>query len=454
MFLHSVQHPEGKPSASAGFDETDSQAEATEIADFSECADFSERARNLAALFGSGLLECGAERLKRANGPRLAAVLEQPEERARLFPVTRNGIFLAHAAVAPITGPAQGAMDRWSAEAAAGRQESDAVWLGVRQTREVAAKFLGCSWDEVSLLGPTALGLGLVAQGVAWKEGDEVVYDPLDYPANVYPWMDLIRRGVRPVALARKPGEEIRWETLRRVMTAKTRLVSLATAHYLSGQQPELAVIGPELKTRGILLCLDAIQTLGVLPTAWEEADFLAADAHKWMLGPVGAGVFMVRRRVWEQLLPPLLGSWNVVSPDFLAQSKIVMEEGGRRYEPGSLNLPGIEGMRASLELLQELGPDEVSAHALALARRVREGAREKGFAIYGEQKKNENRVITSLREPSGGWDKTKRRMEEEGIRLSWRKEHGGETLLRVSPHASNTAGEIDHFLEVLGRAD
>ena len=454
MLLHSVQHPEGEPPSAAGFDETDSQTQAAEIADVSECADFPKWARDLAALFGSGLLECGAERLKKENGPRLAAVLDQPEERARLFPVTRDGIFLAHAAVAPISGPAQVAMDRWSAEAAAGRQESDAVWLGVRQTREVAAKFLGCSWDEVSLLGPTALGLGLVAQGISWKEGDEVVYDPLDYPANVYPWMDLIRRGVRPVPLPRKPGEEIRWETLRPVMTAKTRLVSLATAHYLSGQQPELAVIGPELKARGVLLCLDAIQTLGVLPTAWEEADFLAADAHKWMLGPVGAGVFMVRQRARQQLLPPLLGSWNVVSPDFLAQPKIMMEEGGRRYEPGSLNLPGIEGMRASLELLQELGPDEVSAHALALAQRVREGAREKGFAIYGEQKKNENRVITSLRGPSGGWDKTKRRMEEEGIRLSWRKEHGGETLLRVSPHASNTAAEIDHFLEVLGRAD
>ena len=454
MFLYPVQHPEGQPATPSGFDETDPQTEEAEIADISQCADFPKRPRDLATLFGSGLLECGAERLKREKGPRLAAVLDHPEERARLFPVTRDGIFLAHAAVAPISGPAQGAMDRWSAEAAAGRQESDTVWRGVRQTREVAAKFLGCSWDEVSLLGPTALGLGLVAQGVAWKEGDEVVYDPLDYPANVYPWMDLIRRGVRPVALPRKPGEEIRWETLRPVMTAKTRLVSLATAHYLSGQQPELAVIGPELKARGILLCLDAIQTLGVLPTAWEEADFLAADAHKWMLGPVGAGVFMVRRRAWEQLLPPLLGSWNVVSPDFLAQPKIVMEEEGRRYEPGSLNLPGIEGMRASLELLQELGPDEVSAHALALARRVREGAREKGFAIYGEQKKNENRVITSLREPSGGWDKTKRRMEEERIRLSWRKEHGGETLLRVSPHVSNTVGEIEHFLEVLGRAD
>ncbi len=372
-----------------------------------------------------------------------------PGERARLFPVTREGIFLAHAAVAPITGPAREAMDHWSAEAAAGRQENKEAWSRVRRTREIAAKFIGCAWDEVSLLGPTALGLGLVAQGIAWQEDDEVLYDPLDYPANVYPWMDLTRRGVRPVPLLRQPGGPIRWETIRPALTAKTKLVSLATAHYLSGLQPELSIIGPELKARGILLCLDAIQTLGVLPTEWAEADFLAADAHKWMLGPTGAGVFMVRRRVWDQLHPPLLGSWNVVSPEFLAQPRIVMEEGGRRYEPGSLNLPGIEGMRASLELLHELGSREVSAYVLDLARQVREGARRKGLAIYGGDQE-ENRVITSLIEPPEGWDKTRRRMEKAGIQVSWRKEHTGKTLLRVSPHVSNTTGEIETFLKLL----
>ena len=256
-------------------------------------------------------------------------MLADPQERARLFPVTRQGIFLAYAAVAPISGPALQAMAQWSEEAAQGRQESEAVWLRIRRTREIVARFLGCAWEEVSLLGPTALGLNLVAQGLAWKGGDEVIYDPLDYPANVYPWMDLARRGVRPVPLQRKEGEPIRWETIRPLVTAKTKLVTLATAHYLSGLQPDLAEIGPELKTRGILLCLDAIQTLGVLPTAWEEADFLSADAHKWMLGPAGAGVFMVRRRVWEKLHPPLLGSWNVVSPEFLAQPTIVLEEEG-----------------------------------------------------------------------------------------------------------------------------
>jgi selenocysteine lyase/cysteine desulfurase len=250
------------------------------------------------------------------------------------------------------------------------------------------------------------------------------------------------------VPIQRKPGDPIGWETIRLLVTEKTKLVSLATAHYLSGHQPELSVIGPELKKRNILLCLDGIQTLGVLPAAFAEADFLAADAHKWMLGPVGAGVLMVRKRAWDRLRPPLLGSWNVVSPEFLAQPEICFESGGRRYEPGSLNLPGIEGMRASLELLDSLGMADVSAHALALARQLRAGARRVGLAVYGGE--NEERVITSLLEPSGGWEKIKARMEAAKIRVSWRKEHGGKTLLRVAPHLSNTAEEIEEFLLAL----
>jgi len=378
----------------------------------------------------------------------LSAILASPHERARLFPSVREGVFLAHAAVAPISGPAREAMDAWNFEAASGRQESEAVWKRVAQTRAVAARFLGCEAEEVSLLGPTALGLGLVALGLDWQPGDEVIFDPLDYPANVYPWKALEKKGVRAVPIQRNPGDPIGWETIRPLVTEKIKLVSLATAHYLSGHQPELSVIGPELKKRNILLCLDGIQTLGVFPAAFAEADFLAADAHKWMLGPVGAGVLMVRKRAWDRLRPPLLGSWNVVSPEFLAQPEIRFESGGRRYEPGSLNLPGIEGMRASLELLDSAGIPQISTHALALARQIREGARWAGLAIYGGR--GEERVIVSLREPTGGWETIKTRMEAAKIRVSWRKEHGGKTLLRVAPHISNTAGEIEEFLKVL----
>lgn len=343
-------------------------------------------------------------------------------------------------------------MDAWAASAARGNQENDEIWARARQTRHVAAQFIGCQGEEVSLLGPTALGLSLVALGCTWQKGDEVIYDPFDYPANVYPWMNLARQGVRPVPLQRLPATPITWETVRAVLTPKTRLVSLATAHYLSGLQPDLATIGPELQSRKIMLCLDAIQTLGVLPTQWPQADFLAADAHKWMLGPVGAGVFMVRQRVAEQLAPALLGSWNVVSPEFLAQPTIQFEAGGRRYEPGSLNLPGIEGMRASLELLHSFGPQAVADHALHLARLIRQGALAAGFSIYGGGE-DQNRAITSLLPPARGWSEIKKRMAAARIRLSWREEHGGKILLRVSPHVGNTAEEIATFLEVLGRA-
>jgi len=339
-------------------------------------------------------------------------------------------------------------MDAWNTEAASGRQESEAVWKRVAKTRATAARFLGCEAEEISLLGPTALGLGLVALGLDWKSGDEVLYDPLDYPANVYPWRELERRGVRAIPIERKPGEPILWKTIGPLITGKTKLLSLATAHYLSGRRPDLSAIGPEIKKRGILLCLDGIQTLGVLPAAFAEADFLAADAHKWMLGPVGAGILMVRKRVWDRLRPPLLGSWNVVSPEFLAQPEIRFESGGRRHEPGSLNLPGIEGMRASLELLDSVGIPQISTHALTLARQIRAGAHRAGLAIYGGPE--EERVITSLLEPAWGWEKIKSRMEAAKIRVSWRKEHGGKTLLRVAPHLSNTTDEIEEFLKLL----
>jgi len=126
----------------------------------------------LATLFGFGVLECGVERLKMQGNSPWPMGKETGLDRNRLFPVTKEGIFLAHAAVAPISGPAQEAIANWSEAASQGRQEGEDVWRRVKKTREIASHFLGCDWDEVSLLGPTALGLGLVALGLNWKKGD------------------------------------------------------------------------------------------------------------------------------------------------------------------------------------------------------------------------------------------------------------------------------------------
>src|SRR5690606_10288744 len=141
------------------------------------------------------------------------------------------------------------------------------AWRAVNETRVVAARLLGAQAQEIALLGPTSLGLSLVASGLDWRPGDEVVCYPDDYPANVYPWTDLERHGI--VVRRLQPAEPgaITPELVEAALTPRTRLVALASCHSLSGFRLEVDSIGRLLRARGVLFCLDAIQTLGAFET-------------------------------------------------------------------------------------------------------------------------------------------------------------------------------------------
>ncbi|HOE67768.1 MAG TPA: aminotransferase class V-fold PLP-dependent enzyme, partial [Candidatus Hydrogenedentes bacterium] len=266
--------------------------------------------------------------------PGLSFVHDEPERR-RMFPVAAHHVFFAHAGVAPLPRVAEEALQDFARRGAEDGQESAWAWAKVREARQAAAALLGASEDEISLLGPTSLGLNLVALGLDWRPGDEVVYCREDYPANVYPWAALENLGVAPVPLHSPVLGAIAWEDVEAALTPRTRLVALASCHFLSGYRIDVDGIGRRLHDRGILFCLDAIQTLGAFPLSVEHVDFLSADSHKWLLGPCGAGIFYVKTACRERLRPALVGSWNVVSPQFVAQDAIQFETGGRRYEPG-----------------------------------------------------------------------------------------------------------------------
>ena len=144
---------------------------------------------------------------------------------------------------------------------------------------------IGADKSEIALLGPTSLGLSLFANGITWREGDEVVCYQDDYPANVYPWMALASQGVKVRQVRpEKPGR-ITPEVVERELSSRTRLVALASCHYLSGWRIDVDAIGALLHERGVLFSVDAIQTLGAFPFSARFVDFLSADAHKWMLG-------------------------------------------------------------------------------------------------------------------------------------------------------------------------
>ena len=312
----------------------------------------------------------------------LSALLRDETLRRHEFPICVQKTFLAHAAVSPLPRVAMAALiDHARAASTAGPDDYVTALKQIRSARETCARMLpGSTPEEIALLGPTSLGLSLFAGGLDWQPGDEVVYYADDYPANVYPWTDLARRGVIPRALQPERPGEITPALVESMLTPRTRLVALASAFFVTGYRIDIEAIGKMLGARGVLFSLDAIQTLGVFPLSVEHVDFLSADAHKWMLGPLAIGIVYVKKSRFEALRPILLGASNIRSPDFIAQAEIQFLDTAARYEPGVLNLGPILGMQASLELLLAVGPETVAARIGMLVRRLANGLGELGF--------------------------------------------------------------------------
>jgi cysteine desulfurase / selenocysteine lyase len=381
----------------------------------------------------------------------LTSLLSDTELRHRLFPITKSRIFMAHAAVTVLPGPVAEAMSALIQRCSEEFRDFSETLALIQRTRESAARLINASPDEIALLGPTSLGLSLVANGIAWAPGDEVVCYLDDYPANVYPWMNLRDQGVQIRFIEPAQVGELTVEVLQRVLTPKTKLVALASCSFLSGFRIDIAAIGKLLRERGILFCLDAIQTLGAFPTTVEYVDFLSADAHKWLLGPLAIGVVYVRKELFEVCRPTLLGAWNLKAPNFVAQNQIEFVEGAQRYEPGVLNLPGVVGMKASIDFLLEIGIDKIAQRILSIRSRLVSGLTELGFTLLGENNTpmHQSGIIT-VAHPTRDIASEHKRLLENGIVCSPRQDRQGNQYLRFSPHFYNSEDEIDRVLDVL----
>jgi selenocysteine lyase/cysteine desulfurase len=329
-------------------------------------------------------------------------------------------------------------------------QEFGPVLARVNEARRVCADFIGAHPDEIALLGPTSLGLSLFANGLPWNEGDELLCYADDYPANVYPWMDLARRGVKVRYLSAERTGEITPALVEAALTERTRLVALASCNFLSGYRIDVDAIGRLLRERGVLFSLDAIQTLGASPLRVDHVDFLSADAHKWMLGPMAIGIVFVRREHFELLRPTLLGAWNVRSPNFITQAEIAFQPTAQRYEPGVLNIAGVHGMRAALDLIAAAGIDQVHARILSLKAAITQPLLAAGFQFLGPIDGPAASGITTFRHPARESATLFRALEERNVVASLRFDRAGVQYIRLSPHFYNTLDEMARVVEIL----
>ena len=382
----------------------------------------------------------------------LQDLVDNEEKRLEAFPICRNRIFMSHAAVTALPRVVADAVIRFTEESAANLQNFGEVLKSLQEARASAARLIGSSPDEVALIGPTSLGLSLFANGIDWQRDDEVICYLDDYPANVYPWLNLRSRGVKIRLL--QPGEPgaITPELVAEALTPKTRLVALASCNFVSGYRIDLNAIGKVLREKGVLFSVDAIQTLGAFPTTVEYVDFLSADAHKWMLGPLAIGIVYVRKECFDLCRPTLLGSWNIKAPGYVAREEIEFQPTAQRYEPGAMNLMGIFGMKAGIDLLLGIGINHVSERIRANTARLVDGLHRLGFTILGPSSGPNTSGIVTVSRPGTSIQALFDRLTSEHVVCSPRQDRQGRDYIRFSPHFYNTEAEIDRVLEVLAR--
>jgi len=237
-------------------------------------------------------------------------------------------------------------------------------------------------------------------------------------------------------------------EILARAAEPATRMVTLSHVEFASGQRHDLARIGRFCHEHKKLLCVDAIQTLGVLPVDVRamHVDFLSADGHKWLMGPEGAGVFFCRRALIEHVRPLMVGWMNVVDAQNYGEYDYTLKPDAGRFECGTYNIPGLLGLKASLEMLAALGADAIGARLKRLGDRLIDGLKSKRYDVVSPRSGEQWSGIVSFTSPSHNHSELVRRLRiEYKIEIAAR-----EGRLRASPHFYNTEQQIDRLIEQL----
>jgi selenocysteine lyase/cysteine desulfurase len=378
-------------------------------------------------------------------------ILQNEKLRREEFPVVAHSAFFAHAGVCPLPRRVAAAMTDYLLKGTGQDQEAAASLAIIQETKSVAAKLLHATPDEIALVGPTSLALSFIAGGLRFRKHDNVLVYHDDYPSNVYPWMKLADRGVQVRLLNARALGQIRAVDVIGQVDEQTRVVALASCHYIAGFRLEIDKIGKALRERGILFSLDAIQTLGAFPTTVEYVDFLAADAHKWMLGPCAAGILYVRKEVQEKLQPIVQGWHNLRSPDFVAQEELEYKNDARRYEAGTHNFAGMFGMKAGIEMLMEIGIDNISAELARKRRWLVPSLQDKGYTVLYANAPAENQGgIATFFKPGANMAEIHANLESVNITTSLRTDRTGQKYLRLSPHFYNPDDELQKLIDAV----
>ncbi len=371
-----------------------------------------------------------------------------PIEARHLFPLATRYIHMNHAGVSPMSERARAAIehvveasmnlpyrDHWA------QDEADRV-------RGLVARLINASADSIALTRSTAHGVSLLAQGLDWKAGDNVVGALGEYPANVYPWKALETRGVH-FRQAKPIDGRLSPDSVFAMVDARTRVVALSHVEFWNGFRLDIQAIGDECRRRGIVFAVDVMQSAGALrvDVARMPIDFCAAGAGKWLMGPPGIGFCFFAPELLERTRPVIVGVGSVAGYDRYFEYDLTFRPSARRFEESVVSLLDTAAFGAALELLLEVGVETIEARVLGLAARLAEGLARNGCEIVEPwpRAQNESSGIVSFRKP--GISAAAALRDLSAARVIARTH---QDFVRLSPHFYNTDEEVDRVLEVM----
>lgn len=356
------------------------------------------------------------------------------------FPVTERLVYLNHAGVAPLSRPAAEAMRDLAEDALHFGSLHYAAWLGAYDgLRASAARLMGAAPEEIAIVKNTSEGIATIAMGLNWRSGDKVVAFEEEFPANYLPWKRLESRGVK-----------IEWlsvfDPIEKVDAAcrGARLLAISFVQYLSGYRADLEKIGEICHRHGCVFLVDAIQGLGAFPVDVRKAriHFLAADGHKWLLGPEGCGILYIQKDLQDFVEPVEFGWTNVAHFNDYASRDMTLRSNAGRYECGTLNTIGCYGLKAAIDFLLEVGVERIAAAVESLGDQVAEGVTANGYQTLGERTGSSGAGIVSFRRDNVDSHLVVRQLREKGIVAAVRQ-----GWVRVSPHFYISPADIDRVL-------
>lgn len=366
------------------------------------------------------------------------------------MPITKKWAYFDHAAVAPLPAPAVDAIAEFQRQAS---EDGDTVWPTwngrLNVLREQFAELTGAEDGEICLMPNTTAGINLVAEGFDWRPGDSIVLPDGEFPSNLFPWLHQEPRGLEVRQVPRRDGQVILDDLFEQV-DETTRMIAVSWVGYASGYRIDVEELVQRAHERGVLVFLDAIQGLGIYPLDLRKTpvDFMAADGHKWLLGPEGAGMAMIRREHLSKLRCVGVGWNSVQNAHKFSGASFDLRDDAVRYEGGSMNMIGLAALSASVEMFLQVrrhhGENAIGARIIELASYLNDRLSDRGIPSRLPTDDQNRSGIVTFEVPGMDSAKVRQAAMEKSMVVSCRG--GG---IRASIHAYNTHDEIDRLVDV-----